>query len=178
MKNLIKNRNKGILFSILGLSGSGKTTIAKRIKKDIENLYGPTLLVSGDNLRKIFGFNKYTYNERVLLSKKFCQFAKFITDQKINLIFASVGMMNIIREWYRKNIDNYVEIYIKSDLKKIIKLKRKKIYQNRKKNHNIVGITIKPELPKKSDIIINNDFKKSVDQLSKDLVKKIIIKVK
>ena len=71
MKNLIKNRNKGILFSILGLSGSGKTTIAKRIKKDIENLYGPTLVVSGDNLRKIFGFNKYTYNERVLLSKKY-----------------------------------------------------------------------------------------------------------
>jgi len=114
----------------------------------------------------------------LLLGKKFCKFAKFITDQKINLIFAAVGMMNIIREWYRKNIDNYVEIYIKSDLKKIIKLKRKKIYQNIKKNYNIVGITIKPELPKKSDIIINNDFKKSVDQLSKDLVKKIMIKVK
>ena len=178
MKKLKKNQNKGILFRISGLSGSGKTTIGKKIKKDIARLYGPTLLVSGDNLRKIFKFDKYTYSERVLLSKKFCKFAKFITDQKINLIFASVGMMNIIREWYRKNIDNYVEIYIKSDLEKIIKLKRKKIYQNRKKNHNIVGITIKPELPKKSDIIINNDFKKSVDQLSKDLVKKIIIKVK
>ena len=178
MKKLKKNQNKGILFRISGLSGSGKTTISKKIKKDIVKLYGPTLLVSGDNLRKIFKFDKFTYSERVLLSKKFCKFAKFITDQKINLIFASVGMMDIIREWYRKNVDNYVEIYIKSDLKKIIKLKRKKIYQNRKKNHNIVGITIKPELPKKSDIIINNDFKKSVDQLSKNLVKRIIIKVK
>ena len=176
-KRIITNKNKGILFWITGLSGSGKTTISKKIKKKIAKLYGPTLMISGDNLRKMFHFNKYTYEERLLLGKKFCKFAKFITDQKINLIFASVGMMNIIREWYRKNIDNYVEIYIKSDLKKIIKLKRKKIYQNRKKNHNIVGITIKPELPKKSDIIINNDFKKSVDQLSKDLVKKIIIKV-
>ena len=61
MKNLIKNHNKGILFSILGLSGSGKTTIAKRIKKDIENLYGPTLLVSGDNLRKIFGLISHIF---------------------------------------------------------------------------------------------------------------------
>ena len=68
------DKNKGILFWITGLSGSGKTTIAKKIKKDIIQLYGPTLLVSGDNLRKIFNFNKYTYNERLSLSKKFCKF--------------------------------------------------------------------------------------------------------
>ena len=73
MKKLKKNKNKGILFWITGLSGSGKTTIAKKIKKDIIQFYGPTLLVSGDNLRKIFKFNKYTYNERVSNSKKFCK---------------------------------------------------------------------------------------------------------
>ena len=172
MKKLKKNKNKGILFWITGLSGSGKTTIAKKIKKDIIQLYGPTLLVSGDNLRKIFNFNKYTYNERVSLSKKFCKFAKFITNQKINLIFASVGMMDSMRKWYRNNIDNYVEIFIKADLNKIIKLKRKKIYNN-KKNGDVVGITIKPEFPKQPDIIINNDFKKSTDILSNNLIKKI-----
>ena len=172
MKSLKKNKNKGILFWITGLSGSGKTTIAKKIKKDIIQLYGPTLLVSGDNLRKIFNFNKYTYNERLSLSKKFCKFAKFITNQKINLIFASVGMMNSMRKWYRNNIDNYVEIFIKADLNKIIKLKIKKIYNN-KKNGDVVGITIKPEFPKQPDIIINNDFKKSTNILSNNLIKKI-----
>ena len=172
MKSLKKNKNKGILFWITGLSGSGKTTIAKKIKKDIIQLYGPTLLVSGDNLRKIFNFNKYTYNERLSLSKKFCKFAKFITNQKINLIFASVGMMDSMRKWYRNNIDNYVEIFIKADLNKIIKLKRKKIYNN-KKNGDVVGITIKPEFPKQPDIILNNDFKKSTNILSNNLIKKI-----
>ena len=98
-------------------------TYLKKIKKDIIQLYGPTLLVSGDNLRKIFNFNKYTYNERVSNSKKFCKFAKFVTNQKINLIFAAVGMMDSMRKWYRNNIDNYIEIYIKADLKKIIRLK-------------------------------------------------------
>ena len=92
MKKLKKN--KGILFRITGLSGSGKTTIAKKIKSNIQRHYGPTLLVSGDNLRKIFNFNKYTYSERVLLSKKFSKFAKFITNEKINLIFAVVGMIH------------------------------------------------------------------------------------
>jgi len=175
MKKIKKNKNKGILFKISGLAGSGKTTIAKKIRKDIVKLYGPTLLVSGDNLRKIFKFDKYTYNERVLLAKKFCKFAKFITDQKINLIFAVVGMMHSMHKWCRSNIDNYVEIYIKADLKKIIKLKKKKIYY-KKNGGKIVGVTIKPEFPKRTDIIINNDFIKTTTNLSNNLIKKLLLK--
>ena len=81
-------------------------------------------------------------------------------------------MIDSMRKWYRNNIDNYVEIFIKADLNKIIKFKRKKIYNN-KKNGDIVGITIKPEFPKQPDIRINNDFKKSTDDLVDILIKKI-----
>ena len=49
------NKNKGIVFWITGLSGSGKTTLAKKIKKDISKIYGPTIMISGDDIRKIFG---------------------------------------------------------------------------------------------------------------------------
>ena len=41
MKKLKKNKNKGILFWITGLSESGKTAIAK--KNQISKIYGPTL---------------------------------------------------------------------------------------------------------------------------------------
>ena len=166
------NKNKGILFWVTGLSGSGKTTLSEKIKKDIIKLYGPTILVSGDDLRKIFNFNKFTSKERISLSKKFCRFAKFITDQKINLIFAVVAMMHKPRVWNIKNINNYIEIFIKTKIEDIIKAKKKKIYH--KKNVGaIVGINIKPELPRNPDIIINNNFKKPSKVLAKELLKKI-----
>ena len=111
------NKKKGIFFWVTGLSGSSKTTLSKKIKKDIIKYYGPTLLISGDNLRKIFNFNKYTLLDRIILSKKFDNFAKFITDQKNNLIFAIVGMMHRSSEWNKNNIDNYLEIYIKTERK-------------------------------------------------------------
>lgn len=170
MKKL--NKKKGILFWITGLSGSGKTVIAENIKNNIIKNYGPTLLVSGDDLRQIFEFNKYTAKERKLLGRYYCNFAKFITNQKINLIFASVAMRNSTRNWNRKNIDNYLEIYIKSDIQIIIKAKKKKIY-HKKNSGDIVGIDIKPQLPKNPDITINNNFKKSIDTLSKELIRKI-----
>lgn len=170
MKKL--NKKKGILFWITGLSGSGKTVIAENIKNNIIKNYGPTLLVSGDDLRQIFEFNKYTAEERKLLGRYYCNFAKFITNQKINLIFASVAMRNSTRNWNRKNIDNYLEIYIKSDIQIIIKVKKKKIY-HKKNSGDIVGIDIKPQLPKNPDITINNNFKKSIHTLSKELIRKI-----
>jgi len=172
MKKKKINRKKGILFWITGLSGSGKTTISKKIKKSISNLYGPTILVNGDNLRKIFGFNKFNLSERIILSKKFCNFAKYITDQKINLIFSVVAMMDKPRIWNKKNIDNYFEIFIKTKIDDIIKAKKKKIYH--KKNVGaIVGVDIKAELPKKPDIIITNNFNKSSNILAKELIGKI-----
>ncbi len=165
-------KNKGILFWITGLAGSGKTAIANKIKKKISTEFGPTLVVSGDDLRTIFKFKQYSFKERKSLSKKFNKFAKFITNQNINLIFAVVGMFHSMRQWNRKNIDNYVEIYIKSEIKKIIKLKKKKLYHNKNKK-NIVGLDIKPELPKNPDIILNNNFSMNLKQIEKVLLKKI-----
>ena len=172
MKKIKKNKSKGILFWITGLSGSGKTSIGKKIKKKIIEIYGPTLVISGDNIRKIFKFNKYTYKERYALKKKYFDFAKFVTNQNINLIFAAgLGVSDYLRRLHKKNIDNYVEIYIKTDLKKIINSKRKRIYMQ--KSSPIVGIDIKPSFPKNPDIIIRNDFKKNIVQLSTELIKKL-----
>ena len=170
------NKKKGILFWITGLSGSGKTSIANKIHKNISKMYGPSIVISGDNLRKIFELNKYDYQSRMLNMKKFTKFAKFITDKKINLIFAVVGLIEKPKIWSRKNIDNYIEIYIKTDIKKIIKKNKKKLYHNKKKN--IVGLSIKPEFPKKYDILINNDFTKSLGELSKILENRIFNLIK
>ena len=67
-KKIIKN--KGILFWITGLSGSGKTTLSKKIFKNVVKSYGPTLLISGDDLREIFSFDKFNGKERKINNNK------------------------------------------------------------------------------------------------------------
>ena len=165
------DKKKGILFWVTGLSGSGKTSIAKKILKSIQKKFGKTIVVSGDDLRGIFSFKSYTRKERADLGIKYSKFAKFITDQKINLIFAVVGMRHKIRSHNKKTIKNYIEIFIKSDINRIIKLKKKKVYLKSKKN--IVGLGISPEFPKKPDITIENDCKKDINKLSSETFKKI-----
>ena len=55
MRKFIKAKNKGIVFWITGLSGSGKTQIGKKIKKDIIKNFEPVELVFHQNKRMVGG---------------------------------------------------------------------------------------------------------------------------
>ena len=166
-----KNKNKGVLIWITGLSGAGKTSLANQIKKEIKANYGPTLLINGDDLRKIFKLNKYDKSSRLKYVKQYSELVRFITNQGINVIFTVVGLFDSIRNWNRKNINNYIEIFVKADILQIKKKRKKKIYFKKKQ---IMGVQIKPEFPKKPDLILINDFKSNIKKLSKVLIKKII----
>ena len=111
MKKKFK-KNKGILFWVTGISGSGKTTIAKKLKKRIGELYGPTIVISGDDLRKIFKLHGYKKQDRIENAMKFAKLCKFITNQNINIIFAVVGMFAKIRNIFKKrNIKFFFNLY-------------------------------------------------------------------
>ena len=167
----MKKNSKGTLFWVTGFSGSGKTQISRKIHSKIKKNYGSTILFSGDDIRKIFNLKGYSYDDRFKTVMKYCKLARSITNQNINVIFAVVGMMHSVRTWNKKNIKNYVEIYIKSDLKKIIKKGKKRIYHQNKEN--IIGLDIKAEHPKNPHIILYNDFKKDINACSEDLMIKI-----
>ena len=164
-------KNKGILFWITGLSGSGKTTIAEKIKKKIYDKYGPTLTISGDDVRTLFNYNKFSRKDRLTYALSYGKFCKYITDRNINVIFSTVSLFDKVRKWNRSNINNYIEIYIKSDIKDVIKKKQKYFYKGN--YENIVGKNLKAEFPKSPDIVIKNNFTKKLNKLSSELLKKL-----
>ena len=164
-----KNKNKGILFWITGLSGTGKSTIGNLIYPKIKKIYGPTIIIHGDDFRNIWNLNNYDYKSRYKNCEKYIKFCKYITDQNINVIFTVIGMFEKIRKWNRKNIRNYVEIYIAKKNYKNLKIKKKL-------KKNIVGIDIKAELPKRPDIKIVNNFNQNKMNIANNLIKEINLK--
>ena len=160
------NRNKGIVFWITGLAGSGKTTIAKSLRNKIVKKYGPTLVVSGDDLRNIFKLKGFSKESRLLIGMKYSNFVKKISDQKINIIIAVVAMNNSIRKWNKKNIKNYFEIFIKTNFKILKRKNKKKLYKSKS---NVVGVDIKPEYPRNPDLTIKNNFKLPIGKLAEKI---------
>ena len=171
------NKNKqGIVFWITGLSGSGKSSISKNIFSAIEKSYGPTLRLSGNEVRNIFGLKGYTRRERLKIGFMYHELCKKISRSGINILFDVVCLFEKIRNKNKKYLKNYLEIFIKADIKLLVKRKQKYFY--RVKTSNVWGNDLKPELPKKPDIIIHNNFKKSTKQLTSLLLSKIKKKLK
>ena len=168
----MKNKKKGILFWLTGLSGSGKTSLAKSLYSKINKYYGPTIVLSGDDIRSDFNLQGYDKNSREKIGIMYSNFFKRILDQKINIIFAGIVLIENVRKYNREIIPNYFEIYIKSNIHKVKKIK--KTYKLKK---NVVGLDIIPEFPKKPDIIINNNFKSSKNEIAKKIFNKILKKI-
>ncbi len=165
------NKKKGILFWITGFSGSGKSEISYKLKNEIEKKFGKTIIISGDNFRQTFNFKNYDRNSRIKLGKQYINFLKLILDQNINIIFSIVGLYEEIRKFGKKNIQNYIEIFIDANIKKIERYSKKLHYK--KKQKNILGLDLEPELPKKPDIKIINNFKTPISKISKKIIKEI-----
>lgn len=164
-------RSQGIFFWIEGYSGSGKSTIGKNILNFITQKFGKTVLIHGNKFRKILNQKGFEKKDRISNSYPSSELIKLILDNKVNVIYTCVCLNNTSRKIYSKKSKNFFNILIKSDIKKIIKKKKKTNIYSLK--DNIVGIHIKPEYPKKKIIQINNDLKEDIKIISKNLVKKI-----
>ena len=175
-KRYKKKASKTYLIWITGVSGSGKSTIAKKIIKPLRKIIGPTALFNGDDLRKIFNLNSFEYPDRKKIAYSYSKLSNLLVNQGINVVFATVSMFDDVRNFNRKkNKNKYIEIYIKSPIKKIINNRKKKIYFSKKK---LVGRDIRAEFPKNPDILINNNFEESLHKLSNSILLKIKKKLK
>lgn len=173
-KKIKINKKKGIVFWVEGFSGSGKSSILELVHSKINKKFGPTINVSGDDLRKLYGFYGYKKSDRIKNSYKFSEFLEFLTNKKINVLYSVVGLNHFARKIYKSKISNFLVTLVVADIKKIVKLNKKNTY---KKKKNILGIDIKPEYPKNPNFIIKNDMQINLKTLANkfysDITKKI-----
>tara|TARA_X000000950_G_scaffold285365_1_gene391107 strand:+ start:5596 stop:6141 length:546 start_codon:yes stop_codon:yes gene_type:complete len=171
------NVNKGTLYWITGLSGSGKTSIAKIVYKYYRKSCSNIIMLDGDILREILGnkYSNYEKKSRKNIAMQYVRLAKLFTDQGISVVFATISMFDEVREWNRTNIKKYIEIYIKVPFQKILEKDKNQLFSKalKEEKKNVVGIDITIEEPKKPDIILINDMKLPINGLAKDLIEKI-----
>ena len=125
-------KKKGIVFWVTGLSGVGKSTISEILINKIKKKFGNTVIINGDDLRQIFELKKYDIKSRKKYVLQYSRLCNFLSNQNINVIMSVVGLFHQIHKWNRKNIDNYIEIYIESSIDKITHFDQRRIYKKKK----------------------------------------------
>ena len=165
-----------MIIWITGLSGAGKTTLAKVLFKDIRKKFPNTIWIDGDIIRNYTqNTKKYDQRSRVKQYKKMVRIAKFCYDQKINVIVSALYFNDFILNNNKKLFKNYFQIYLKANVRDLIRRDYKKVYSKNinKKKPSLVGVDIKWNEPKKSNIIIKDFFNRNVNIVKKNILTKI-----
>ena len=145
---------------IIGLSGAGKTTLAKSIKSDLKKRNIINIWLDGDKISKVFRNDLgYSKEDRFKNSERISYLCKFFEEENINVICSILSNYEIHREWNRENIKNYYEIFIDCPIDQLIKRDNKGIYKDFLKGNakNVIGMDLKFEVPSNPDMIIQND---------------------
>lgn len=153
---------------IIGLSGSGKTYLAKNIFK---NINGKKIVIDGDMIRKYITYDlKYTIKDRKKNSQFISDLCKFLEVQGFVVICSILSIFTEHQKINRKKFKNYFQIFINSKISNLKKRNIRKIYNKK----NVVGQNIKFPKPYKSDLVIKNNFipysQKYIDQIIKKIV--------
>ena len=141
--SLPKDLNKGRVFWITGLSGAGKTTLAKALQKALPG----SLLLDGDELREALGSESRGFDaeSRRQLALSYARLAGLLARQGATVIVATISLFHELHAWNRANLPGYVEIFL--DVPEEVRRRRdpKGLYAANVRH--MAGAEVKAELP-------------------------------
>lgn len=145
-----------------GLSGSGKSTVANRVEKELNGHKIHTYTLDGDNVRS--GLNSdlgFTKEDRTENLRRVAEVAKLFLDAGTVVLAASITPLETDREMIRKIVgrEHLVEIYVNTSLKACEERDVKGLYEKARTGEipEFTGISSPYEIPKQPDITIDTE---------------------
>jgi len=158
---------------IIGLSGTGKTTLATQVVERIRQLKGKVVLLDGDLIRDLFGNDvNHTIEGRRRNAERLSVLTKFLADQGVHVVAAVLSIFPEWRRWNRENIADYSEVYLKASMQTLLRRDIKNLYAKAARGEivDVVGVDIPFPEPENPDLVIENDvdlldFQKLTDKI-------------
>ncbi len=106
---------KGVTIWLTGLPSSGKSTLAHALSKELNARKLPVEILDGDvvrtHLSKGLGFSR---EDRDLNVKRIGFVSHLLTKYGVYVIVAAVSPYREARDWSRRQIGNFVEVFVET----------------------------------------------------------------
>jgi adenylylsulfate kinase len=179
-ETLLKQRS--IVIWMVGLSGSGKSTIAKALEQDLYERGYLTQLLDGDNLRtginNNLGFSDVERNENI---RRSAEISKLFLNCGIITICSFISPTEEIRQIAKKIIGekDYFEVFVNSPFEICEQRDVKGLYKKARNGEikNFTGLDAPFEAPQNPSVELRTDIK-DLESCKEELMQVILKRIK
>jgi len=166
-----ENRQKGFTVWFTGLSCSGKSTLSKILETGLRKRGRTKIeILDGDvvrtNLSKGLGFSKEDRDTNI---KRIGFVCKLLTRNGVVAISAAISPYRQVRDYNRREIGNFVEVYCKCPLEVCVKRDVKGLYKKALAGEikNYTGVDDPYEEPLNPEVILETDQETHEESVAK-----------
>ena len=168
--------NTGFTIWFTGLSGAGKSTLAEVIERRLKDQGRNVEILDGDivrtHLSKGLGFSREDRDTNI---KRIAFVCSLLTRNGVVCISAAIAPYREAREWARREIGDFVEVYLKCPIEVCRQRDVKGLYKlvDEGKIKNFTGVDDPYEEPENPELVIKTD-KESVGESVSRIFAKLV----
>jgi adenylylsulfate kinase-like enzyme len=148
-----------MILWLIGLAGSGKTTIGQQVHASLKQRNTASVLLDGDHFRAIMGGDLgHSLEDRQRNGHRMAKLCAFLDAQGIDVVCCILSTFPEQRQFCRDTFGHYVEVFIDVPMDELIRRDQKGLYSGALagKIKNVVGIDLPFQAPTSSDLIVDN----------------------
>lgn len=149
----------GQVVWITGLSGAGKSTVARRVVDMARQAGANVVLLDGDQFRAAVGDGAGHGREaRLENAYRLARFARLLSLQGVDVVCATMSLFREIHDWNRRHLPRYFEVYLRVPLEVLEERDPKGIYARARagREKGVVGLDLRPDEPLDAHLVIDN----------------------
>lgn len=161
---------RGVTIWFTGLSGAGKSTICGLVEAELIKKGMKVEVLDGDIVRKQLsadlGFSKEDRKKNI---ERAAFVAKLLSRNGVIVLASFICPYQEMREYCRKEIQSYIEVFVKCPLEECIRRDVKELYKKALAGEiqSFTGITDPFEEPSNPDIIVETDHEQPLESAAK-----------
>ncbi|MEI7732617.1 MAG: adenylyl-sulfate kinase [Verrucomicrobiota bacterium] len=157
-----RNGHGGVVIWLTGLSGSGKSTIAMELERELFNLGKQTYVLDGDNVRHgLCSDLAFSPRDRKENIRRVGELSKLFTDAGVICITAFISPYREDRAFVRQmlNAGQFIEVFVDAPLAVCEQRDTKGLYVKARANEikEFTGISAPYEPPTNAEIVLPTD---------------------
>ena len=170
----LRNGHAGCVVWLTGLSGSGKSSIANELERELFNAGKHAYVLDGDKIRHGLGSDlAFSPEDRKENIRRVGEVAKLFADAGIICITAFISPYRSDRELVRKLVesDQFIEVYVNAPLEVCEKRDPKGLYAKARANEikEFTGISAPYEAPEHPELELHTDKLTTVESVARIL---------